>query len=1546
MNRLLIVIALFFIFVANTFSQQANWWINVDSPFIEARETVVDSNGDIISVFTYKQEVKITHSNSLFAEINHTSINDLVNKNTVIAKFSKSGNIIWYKFIDSTGDDICKSVDVDADNNVYYASVISGDITDENGKNLSANGGDVYLCKYSPLGDLQYSKILVTGADKQYPTQLKICNGELVMVGWAKVEAKFVNGATTIDELIPTGVSNFIAKFSLDGNYISHKSFISTKGADRITSFAPRHDFSGFVLGLNNSGVVNINGTDYTATNKEILFFELNNNFVPQWVRSIKTTETFGNTITDINFDKDNNLYLVGGVCNNSEISNGGIPVAITGIEGAKQDKFVAKFSSAYNFTWVKTFGGFGNDYFTSISFNDSYISLGGESNAAYTVDGKTIGSNGNFDADVLSLDYNGLFIDGYYYYGLNVEKGFDAYMYADNTSLFTIHSFSSTINLGNNQVVKPVNMSALIVNRGTPLSARLIDKKDIDCFGNNNGRIEVEAQFGSGKYFYLWRKNGVVLSGQTTNIIENLSAGNYSLQLKDDAGNIVLYDYLITEPQQLEVTAIMDTIECNGDRGYIVADVSGGTKPYSYSWTKLNEAAFTADTKLVSAVTAGEYFVSVVDKNNCAKNNLSIVLKDEQDITITSNVVSPTNATSADGSISITDVNPDILIDNKTAVDYSYLWKDNNQTTNSSLTNLSGGKYYVTLTQSVTGCTKDFAFDLGQYPINIVEQKNVSCNGMTDGKLTISATFGDKNYTYKWTKDGVEMVGIDEATIDNLSAGKYSVTVTDGTGKVSMSEFVIVEPTPIVANITALDINCFGAKGRILTEVSGGTPKYNYSWTKTGDAGFVSPQANLLDVDAGTYSLKVTDNSGCEHVVNDIILNQQDDITIVASTVEPTTFLTADGSITIDQTQTLPTTLKDGTPVTYSYKWLHDNGSSSSSLSGVSGGTYFVEVTQNETGCVKSFEFKIGVFEILMSQLTNVKCFGGNSGALSAQAYGGKAPYLYTVTSNGNNIIVSQPEVNLTDLVSGIYSVTATDADGKIAFADFTITEPEQLKVKITANTISCSGGEGEILTTVSGGVKPYNYSWSKINDASFSSTLENIYKVNAGEYSLTVTDNNLCEQTISSITLDQQKEILISATWVEPTNYITADGSITIDESLTAPTNLADGTPATYSYKWLNGNGGASSSLSGIGGGTYFVEVTQNETGCTKAFEFELGKYEIIATTVKNLKCFNDNSGALVAKAYGGKPSYLYTVTFNGTTNIIENQPEVNLENIASGTYKIIATDSQGNVVESEEYIITQPDEIIIDKTIDYVKCSDVSSVNLNVTGGGKFYNVEWYNSVTNKTYSGFKVDELKSGVYYILVEDQNGCSSKAVVDATNVSKVEIKDIVRVNPTDLDNPNGQITAQLTYPIDLVKYKLQVSEYGADYKDLAENTTGEFTGLKANNYKIIATSADGCEDIEYKELIIDSEKIKIYNAFTPNGDGINDTWTIENISRFPECVVKVYNSWGLEVFHSEGYSISWDGTRNGNKLPAGVYYYSIKLDDAKPLTGSLTIIL
>jgi gliding motility-associated-like protein len=120
----------------------------------------------------------------------------------------------------------------------------------------------------------------------------------------------------------------------------------------------------------------------------------------------------------------------------------------------------------------------------------------------------------------------------------------------------------------------------------------------------------------------------------------------------------------------------------------------------------------------------------------------------------------------------------------------------------------------------------------------------------------------------------------------------------------------------------------------------------------------------------------------------------------------------------------------------------------------------------------------------------------------------------------------------------------------------------------------------------------------------------------------------------------------------------------------------------------------------------------------------------------------------------------------------------------------------------------------------------------------------------------------------------------------------------------------------------------------------------GPRNGEYYKQYNVIVTNMDNCSDTTSVNISLNqSTCFFIPSVFTPNNDGFNDTWFIEGMWQYPNCVVKVFNRWGQKLFESKGYSTPWDGTAEGNDCPVADYYYIIDLqNNTRVLTGTITI--
>ncbi|WP_299759247.1 gliding motility-associated C-terminal domain-containing protein [uncultured Pontibacter sp.] len=225
--------------------------------------------------------------------------------------------------------------------------------------------------------------------------------------------------------------------------------------------------------------------------------------------------------------------------------------------------------------------------------------------------------------------------------------------------------------------------------------------------------------------------------------------------------------------------------------------------------------------------------------------------------------------------------------------------------------------------------------------------------------------------------------------------------------------------------------------------------------------------------------------------------------------------------------------------------------------------------------------------------------------------------------------------------------------------------------------------------------------------------------------------------------------------------------------------------------------------------------------------------------------------------------------------------------------------------------------------------------TGTTLSATGkGGR---LEWYASAAGgtplATGSTFRTPVLLHTTTYY-VQEVKSCASKRQPVTVKVTEPELTagpdvTVVKGRSTQLKASGG------------LTYSWSPAE-GMDNPSIANPTIAP---EKTTVYTVTATTEGGCTFTD-EVIVVVLPFVDIPNTFTPNQDGINDTWEIENIDKYSNCKVQIFNQWGNVVFSSEGYKQPWDGRQNGNPLPMATYYYIIKLDqNEKPLTGSVTIV-
>ena len=226
------------------------------------------------------------------------------------------------------------------------------------------------------------------------------------------------------------------------------------------------------------------------------------------------------------------------------------------------------------------------------------------------------------------------------------------------------------------------------------------------------------------------------------------------------------------------------------------------------------------------------------------------------------------------------------------------------------------------------------------------------------------------------------------------------------------------------------------------------------------------------------------------------------------------------------------------------------------------------------------------------------------------------------------------------------------------------------------------------------------------------------------------------------------------------------------------------------------------------------------------------------------------------------------------------------------------------------------------------------DDGSIAITASGGIEPYEYSTDNGTTWQ--SGNSFTSLLAGSYLVWVKDDNGCLDEFDQNPVNLvagAGVVIGNIYRTNECMIEIDATGSATPFEYSID----------GGTTFQ--AENL---FSDLLSMTYTVVVKDANGCEDTEEVEVTCPLGACVVYEAITPNGDGYNDVWDLEECREiYPEMVVQIFSTWGNLVFESPGgYPEPWDGTKDGTELPAGTYFYVIdKGEGSDPVSGTVNII-
>lgn len=366
---------------------------------------------------------------------------------------------------------------------------------------------------------------------------------------------------------------------------------------------------------------------------------------------------------------------------------------------------------------------------------------------------------------------------------------------------------------------------------------------------------------------------------------------------------------------------------------------------------------------------------------------------------------------------------------------------------------------------------------------LTLVEIVDVDCFGNATGSITVDFQYGVPPITITWDTDPPQT----GETATNLAAGTYTAVAEDALGRVGVLSTTVNEPDLLEADSEQIDVLCFGdSTGAIILDVYGGVEPYSYTWN-TGDT-----SNNFTDLPAGDYSVLINDANGCELFL-EFTIAQPEALVAEAMVTDVSCYDYSDGTIELD--------ISGGVPP-YECEWNIED--TSCSLVNIPAGLYTVIIT-DANGCILEVEATVNQPDLLVADpiITPVACFGDSTGSIELDVSGGTPPYFF----DWNTGDITK---DLFAIPAGIYAVTITDSNGCYYELDNIIVPeyPELLIINEIIEGVDCKFDPvGSIIFDVEGGNPPYSFLWNT------GDTDQNLYNIEGGDYSVTITDDNDCE-------------------------------------------------------------------------------------------------------------------------------------------------------------------------------------------------------------------------------------------------------------------------------------------------------------------------------------------------------------------------------------------------------------------------------------------------
>ncbi len=738
------------------------------------------------------------------------------------------------------------------------------------------------------------------------------------------------------------------------------------------------------------------------------------------------------------------------------------------------------------------------------------------------------------------------------------------------------------------------------------------------------------------------------------------------------------------------------------------------------------------------------------------------------------------------------------------------------------------------------------------------------------------------------------------EGTYQFTNSGNYQVRldVHQNGGDIVQTQIIVIHPLPEL-NFPDTTNLCEGSS----VDLDAGDGAF-YHW---GD------NVNLLErfrtiSREGIYSVSVTHNNGCTNADTTLVVSQPlPSINSIQITEAACGY--QNGSVAIFTNDDLASLI---------FNWKDFPDSSSNTLSQLGGGIYEVDIISRETGCLLNKKITISEKDappVTIEASNNDTLCPGEEITLTAS---GAANFIWVepIEFEGPSITVA-PMVETTYIVKG-YNIGAENMECA-AFQEITILVHPYDPPQLGSDRSICEGFPLEL----DGGERFVSWSWSNgINERFL--TIEDSFE----NLILTIEDSNGC---FASDTINL---------WFVSLPQVDLGPDRT--ECLSGPIELDAG--EAESYLWNTGDTTRTIFIEE----SNIYEVTVSKEGCFNSDQVAIqlnnpDSLRIDSVQIKDITCFGTNNGQIRIFVKGEGTNYQYSVD-NGL-NYVENGGLFDVLEPGEEYLIMVMEDSACTTQYPEPIILTEPEEHHpLNLFIDSLNVRDVTCYGANdgqivvfSHGEGLSYEYSIDDGLNYSRNEGVFNNLAPGQEYSVMVREDSVCTAIYQEPVVFSEPTEIIiDYKLISPACDQCDDGQIL-------------LSVSGGNQPYSILWSNfdTSTRRINLSLGDYSVAITDSSSCRIIKTITLDMGHGGLGIPNAFTPNGDGYNDTWRIDALQDNTEVIIQVFDQFGKLIYESShGYPEPWDGKYNGEYVSMGTYYFLIKLDGLNNIVmGSLTVL-